>query len=71
MVERRGDDWKNYATNARFTSNPGENIAGFWPGGLKRLEMLLEAGGSVPPISNSYSIDRFFSCTKGDKQKEN
>jgi hypothetical protein len=40
MVERRGDDWKNYATHARFTSNPGENIAGFRPGGLKRLEML-------------------------------
>jgi hypothetical protein len=32
---------KNYATHARFTSNPGENIAGFRPGGLKRLEMLL------------------------------
>jgi hypothetical protein len=41
MVECRGDDWKNYATHARFTSNPGKNIARFWPGGLKRLEMLL------------------------------
>jgi hypothetical protein len=40
MVEHRGADWKNYATHARFTSNPGENIARFQPGGLKRLEML-------------------------------
>jgi hypothetical protein len=40
MVERRGADWKNYATHARFTSNPGKNIAGFRPRGLKRLEML-------------------------------
>jgi hypothetical protein len=41
MGERRGADWKNDATHARFTSNPNENIAGFRPGGLKRLEMLL------------------------------
>jgi hypothetical protein len=41
MGERRGADWKNVATHARFTSNPDENIAGFLPGGLKRLEMLL------------------------------
>jgi hypothetical protein len=36
-----GDDWKKYPNHARFTSNPGENIAGFWPRGLKWLEMLL------------------------------
>jgi hypothetical protein len=40
MGECRGADWKNVATHARFTSNPDENIAGFRPGGLKRLEML-------------------------------
>jgi hypothetical protein len=40
MVERRGDNWKKYATHARFISNPDENIARFWLGGLKRLEML-------------------------------
>jgi hypothetical protein len=40
MVERRGADWKNDATHAHFTSNPGKNITGFWLGGLKRLEML-------------------------------
>jgi hypothetical protein len=34
-------DWNKSPTHARFTSNPDENIAGFWPGGLKRLEMLL------------------------------
>jgi hypothetical protein len=38
MVERRGDDWKNYATHARFTFNPDKNIAGFQLEGLKRLE---------------------------------
>jgi hypothetical protein len=38
---RRGADWKNYATHTRFISNSDENIAGFRPGGLKRLEMLL------------------------------
>jgi hypothetical protein len=37
-----GCDWKFAPTHARFTSNPGEYIAGFWPGGLKWLEMLLE-----------------------------
>jgi hypothetical protein len=36
-----GCDWNKSSTHARFTSNPGENIAGFRPGGLKRLEMLL------------------------------
>jgi hypothetical protein len=36
-----GDDWKNYPTHTRLTSNPDENIAEFRPGGLKRLEMLL------------------------------
>jgi hypothetical protein len=35
-----GCDWKFALTHARFTSNPGEYIAGFRPGGLKRLEML-------------------------------
>jgi hypothetical protein len=40
MGECRGPDWKNVATHTRFTSNPDKNIAGFWPGGLKRLEML-------------------------------
>jgi hypothetical protein len=38
-----GCDWKFAPTHARFTSNPGEYIAGFRLGGLKRLEMLLEA----------------------------
>jgi hypothetical protein len=38
--ERRGDDWKKYLTYTRFISNPDENITEFWPGGLKRLEML-------------------------------
>jgi hypothetical protein len=42
MVERRGADWKKYATHVRFTSNMNENIAEFWPRGLKRLEMLLQ-----------------------------
>jgi hypothetical protein len=27
-----GDDWKIAPTHARFTSNPGEYIAGFQPG---------------------------------------
>jgi hypothetical protein len=40
MGECRGADWKNLATHALFTSNPDETIAGFRPGGLKRLEML-------------------------------
>jgi hypothetical protein len=40
MGERRGANWKNDATHARFTPNPDENNAGFRPGGLKRLEML-------------------------------
>jgi hypothetical protein len=40
MGECQGADWENIATHARFTSNPNENIAGFQPGGLKRLEML-------------------------------
>jgi hypothetical protein len=40
MVERRGADWKNYATHTRFTSNPNENITEFRFRGLKRLEML-------------------------------
>jgi hypothetical protein len=40
MVEHKGADWKNYATDVRFTSNPDENIAEFWSWGLKRLEML-------------------------------
>jgi hypothetical protein len=40
MGKCRGADWKNIATHARFTSNPDEIIAGFRPGGLKRLEML-------------------------------
>jgi hypothetical protein len=31
---------ENLATHALFTSNPNETIVGFWPGGLKRLEML-------------------------------
>jgi hypothetical protein len=38
-----GCDWKFAPTHARFTSNPGEYIAGFRPGGLKRLEMLLQS----------------------------
>jgi hypothetical protein len=42
MGECRGADWENAATHACFTSNPDETIAGFWPGGLKRLEMLLD-----------------------------
>jgi hypothetical protein len=40
MVERRGADWKNDVTHARFTSNSDENIAGFRPEGLERLEIL-------------------------------
>jgi hypothetical protein len=36
-----GCDWKFAPTHARFTSNPGEYIAGFRPEGLKRMEMLL------------------------------
>jgi hypothetical protein len=35
-----GCDWKFAPTHACFTSNPGEYIVGFRPGGLKRLEML-------------------------------
>jgi hypothetical protein len=41
MGECQGADWNFFATHARFPSNPDENIAKFWPGGLKRLEMLL------------------------------
>jgi hypothetical protein len=44
MGECRGAVWENIATHARFTFNPDENIAGFRPGGLKRLEMLLLHG---------------------------
>jgi hypothetical protein len=40
MGKRRGADWENIFTHARFISNPDENIVGFRPGGLKRLEML-------------------------------
>jgi hypothetical protein len=40
MGECRGADWKNVATHTRFTNNPDKNIVGFWPGGLKWLEML-------------------------------
>jgi hypothetical protein len=49
MVERRGADWKNYATHAHFTFNPDKNIAGFRLGGLKRLEMLLHY--ALPHVS--------------------
>jgi hypothetical protein len=41
MGESRGADWENIVTHVRFTFNPNKNIAGFWPWGLKRLEMLL------------------------------
>jgi hypothetical protein len=40
MGECRGADWENITTHARFTSNLDENIAGFRPKDLKRLEML-------------------------------
>jgi hypothetical protein len=40
MGECRGADWENVATHALFTFNSDETIAGFWPGGRKRLDML-------------------------------
>jgi hypothetical protein len=48
-----GCDWKFAPTHARFTSNPGEYIAGFRPRGLKRLEMLLRtcARKIVPEVA--------------------
>jgi hypothetical protein len=44
MVERLGADWKNYATHTRFTFNPGENIARFWPGGPQTIGDTLNLG---------------------------
>jgi hypothetical protein len=41
MGECQGANWENVVTQALFTYNPVETIAGFRPGGLKRLEMLL------------------------------
>jgi hypothetical protein len=41
MGEYRSADWENVATHALFTSNPDETIAGFRPGVIKQLEMLL------------------------------
>jgi hypothetical protein len=40
MGEYRGANWKNIATHTYFTFNPDENIAGYRPEGIKRLEML-------------------------------
>jgi hypothetical protein len=40
MGECRGADWENGATHALITSNPTFLSSGFWPGDLKRLEML-------------------------------
>jgi hypothetical protein len=51
-----GCDWKFAPTHARFTSNPSEYIAGFRPGGLKRLKMLL----SMFRTKNNPTITFFF-----------
>jgi hypothetical protein len=51
-----GCDWNKSPTHARFTSNPGENIAGFRPGASNGwrcskscLQHHLETGGGLVP----------------------
>jgi hypothetical protein len=47
MGECRGADWENGATHALITSNLAFLSSRFRPGGLKRLEMLLNALGKA------------------------
>jgi hypothetical protein len=44
MGECWGADWENGATHTLITSNLAFLSSGFWPGVLKRLEVLLLHG---------------------------